>query len=1306
MARTLRLSTVVLAALVAACSSDPERTPPPPTVDADRSTLEAAPGTATADGVSTVTLIATARSASGAAIAGRVATFEVTGSDNTLSAASATTDAGGVASVTLTSTRAEAKSASVVVDGVAVRQVATATFGPGPAATLSLAGVPSTATAGQPAAVTVTATDSHGNVATGYRGTLHATSSDPAAQLPADLVFAEADAGRRTFPVAWRTGGAATLTLTDSVDDLLTATGSTSVAPADAFRLAFASQPADAIAGTLFSPSVRVSVLDAFGNLVTTGSPGVTLQLQGGTPGALLAGGEASPAAAGVAEFVALSTGTAGTGYRLVAASPGLLGASSDAFDVSAAEPDAAASSVSAQPSLLAVGSESSLSATVRDSCGNPIPGITVTFVASGAGNTINQPGSVTDAAGVAVGGLSSTVAESKTVTAQAAGLPLSTRPIVAFTAGFADAARSSAVASPTSLVADAVATSTITVTLLDAHDNPVAGQPVTLSSSRGLADLLSGWWETTDAQGRAVFAIRSELAGTSTLTAVVQTGTSATSLSTQVEFLAGPVSASLSAVVASPATVNADGASPATVTVTLLDAKGNPVSGKEVSLTSDRGAGDAIAPASGTSDAAGDVSFTAVSSDFGTATFTATDTTDGVTLLQTAQVAFAGTVSPSRSTLSVSAPSVLANGSASSAITVTVVDAFGNPVAGEPVALASDRGALDAISPASGSTDAAGNVTFTVTSRTFGPSTFTATATAYGLSLTPTATVTFLSYLVVTTQPPATVTAGVAFDPPVTVTAQDAEGNTDAGFSAEVTLALGTNPSGGTLSGTLTAAPSGGIATFADLSLAKAAVGYTLVASTTAAGIPSATSAPFDVVPAESAALAFVIQPSDAGAGIHPMFQVAVQDAFGNVVSIDGQEVAVTLGVNPSGASLGGLLTARTVYGIATLSGLSVSLPGAGYTLVASDPLGLLSPATSRPFDVLAPIAIGDGTPGTCTEAALDLALAGGGHYHFDCGPDPVTITLTGTKAIARNVGLDGGGLVTLSGAGARQLLSITDPGRTVALEGLTITGGTTGGNGGAIYGVGTLSLWNCTVSGNVATRANDYWGTSANGGAIFNNGGTLLIGGTTFADNRASSDWGIYGTTANGGAIFNAGGKVLVGNATFWGNVASASNSFYGTAGNGGAIFNSGGRVWIVNSTLGNNAVYSYSNYYGTGGQGGAIYGGAMLVNTIVARGPSGANCGGPVGGGTNDLDADGTCGVGPATNPMLHAAGLASNGGTTQTVALQDGSPAIDAGDPAVCSAAPVLGLDQRGYQRPGTGASTCSIGAFEYASAGPP
>src|SRR5205823_14147124 len=71
---------------------------------------------------------------------------------------------------------------------------------------------------------------------------------------------------------------------------------------------------------------------------------------------------------------------------------------------------------------------------------------------------------------------------------------------------------------------------------------------------------------------------------------------------------------------------------------------------------------------------------------------------------------------------------------------------------------------------------------------------------------------------------------------------------------------------------------------------------------------------------------------------------------------------------------------------------------------------------------------------------------------------------------------------------------------------------------------------------------------------------------------------------------------------------------------------------------------------------------------------------------------------------TNPLLDPAGLASNGGPTQTIALEAGSPAINAGNETVCAAPPVENLDQRGFFRPGMGATNCSIGAYEFKAMG--
>jgi hypothetical protein len=77
---------------------------------------------------------------------------------------------------------------------------------------------------------------------------------------------------------------------------------------------------------------------------------------------------------------------------------------------------------------------------------------------------------------------------------------------------------------------------------------------------------------------------------------------------------------------------------------------------------------------------------------------------------------------------------------------------------------------------------------------------------------------------------------------------------------------------------------------------------------------------------------------------------------------------------------------------------------------------------STSHPSHV-----IGNGTPASCTSAAVVRAVAKGGVITFNCGPKPVTITMTATAKVvntSHRVVLDGGNRVTLSGGGKHQIL------------------------------------------------------------------------------------------------------------------------------------------------------------------------------------------------------------------------------------------------------------------------------------------
>src|SRR5207247_11252164 len=100
-------------------------------------------------------------------------------------------------------------------------------------------------------------------------------------------------------------------------------------------------------------------------------------------------------------------------------------------------------------------------------------------------------------------------------------------------------------------------------------------------------------------------------------------------------------------------------------------------------------------------------------------------------------------------------------------------------------------------------------------------------------------------SHLVFSAEP-TTTTAGAVITPAVQVTAQDAQGNTAAGFTGNVSVAIGTNPGGGTLSGTATAAAVAGVVSCGSLSIDKAGTGYTL--TTSATGLTGANSSTFNI--------------------------------------------------------------------------------------------------------------------------------------------------------------------------------------------------------------------------------------------------------------------------------------------------------------------------------------------------------------------------------------------------------------------------------------------------------------------------
>ena len=287
---------------------------------------------------------------------------------------------------------------------------------------------------------------------------------------------------------------------------------------------------------------------------------------------------------------------------------------------------------------------------------------------------------------------------------------------------------------------------------------------------------------------------------------------------------------------------------------------------------------------------------------------------------------------------------------------------------------------------------------------------------------------------LVVTTEPPASVTAGTAFG--LTVTAEDGSGNVDTSFDGTVSLALGSGPSGSVLGGTLSVTAQSGVASFSDLALDEAGTGYTLLVSGN--GEPLAITGAFNVTPAAATQLVVTTQPpSTIVTGDAFGLVVSALDPFGNVDSNFNGSVSVALLDNPGGATLGGTLSVAAQSGVTTFSGLTLTSAGAGYTLQVSSP-GLTT-ATTGAFTVYAPtiytvdLTSADGTgSGNAGDLVYVVGLAnanpnpGGSEIEFDPSvfSTPQTITLGATLELEESRGPEvidgpGAGLVTVSGGG-----------------------------------------------------------------------------------------------------------------------------------------------------------------------------------------------------------------------------------------------------------------------------------------------
>ena len=282
----------------------------------------------------------------------------------------------------------------------------------------------------------------------------------------------------------------------------------------------------------------------------------------------------------------------------------------------------------------------------------------------------------------------------------------------------------------------------------------------------------------------------------------------------------------------------------------------------------------------------------------------------------------------------------------------------------------------------------------------------------------------------------------------PVQVSLVDRFGSTTAGAVHVVTVSLGANPAGASLSGTRTVRAINGVATFNDLMVSKPGSNYTLVASSP--GLTGAVSAPFTVTPSP-AKLLFIAQPSDAtaGASLPAAVKVAIVDTFGNLVTDATDPIQLVIAAGPAGATLSGVSTALAVRGVATFSTLKIDKAGTYYLRAAS--LTGLTGATSRAFTISAgaparlafTVQPGSTAAGAPISPAVRVAVqdrmgnalpAATNTVALALSTNPTAALLAGTKSVAVRNGAAAFPGLSIARAGSGYVLRATAPGLTTA--------------------------------------------------------------------------------------------------------------------------------------------------------------------------------------------------------------------------------------------------------------------------------
>lgn len=397
------------------------------------------------------------------------------------------------------------------------------------------------------------------------------------------------------------------------------------------------------------------------------------------------------------------------------------------------------------------------------------------------------------------------------------------------------------------------------------------------------------------------------------------------------------------------------------------------------------------------------------------------------------------------------------------------------------------------------------------------------------------------------------------------------------------------------------------------------------------------------------------------------------------------------------------------------------------------------------------------DTDDGTCDAANCTLREAIN-EANKNVGADAITFSISGTIAlgstlptIADELTIDGGAhSITISGNNQVRIVSVYS-GMTLKLSDVSLINGNCSpcDDGAAVQNYGTLFVTNstfsghdnCDIAGSVVSIANSEVGCiratqistfkttfrriarfrtldimNSSGGDIHGDGILTIANSTMHGTIDNYEDWtgrmDVINTTFDDATVSTRNGRITVVNSTFmnssivlYGDGNPRTNVINSTF-RGGGIFalyeieeRNNDYVNVTNSTF-SDAQIGISSHNGS----------LTFKNTVIANTTSGANCtfgmATVTADSTHNLSDDDTCGPSFTVSNQINLGALADNGGPTQTMALLEGSAAINAGDNATClDTATVNNKDQRGFGRITADDPTCDIGAYEVSEATP-